>query len=85
MRAAVTKGRLDPERARRALRELVGLAMDRYPHTALLDRIWELRHNVTPYDATYVALAEYLAAPLLTADLRLANAPGIRCSVERFG
>ena len=45
-------------------------------------RCWELRDNVTTYDAAYVALAEALRVPLLTADARLANAPGIRCEVE---
>ena len=48
----------------------------------LIARCWELRHNVTAYDASYVALAEALGVPLLTADARLANAPGIRCEVE---
>jgi predicted nucleic acid-binding protein len=45
-------------------------------------RVWELRENVTSYDAAYVALAEALEAPLLTADARLARATGVRCPVE---
>jgi predicted nucleic acid-binding protein len=48
----------------------------------LLRRCWELRDNVKTYDAAYIALAEALGVPLLTADARLANASGIRCEVE---
>ena len=47
-----------------------------------MDRAWELRSNATVYDAVYVALAELLDAPLVTADSKLANAPGIRCRIE---
>ena len=47
-----------------------------------MDRAWELRANATVYDAVYVALAELLDAPLVTADGKLANAPGIRCRIE---
>ena len=52
----------------------------RYPHTPLLGRIWELRDNLTVYDAAYVALAEALEAPLVTMDGRLSQAPGIRAA-----
>ena len=51
-------------------------------HLPLLDRIWELRENVTPYDAAYVALAEDLGGTLVTADARLGRAPGPRCAIE---
>jgi predicted nucleic acid-binding protein len=55
----------------------------RYPHTgSLADAAWELRDNVTFYDALYVALAAALDVPLLTADARLARAPGLPCQVE---
>ncbi len=47
-----------------------------------MERCWELRDNVTVYDAVYVALAELLDAPLVTADGKLANAPGTRCRIE---
>ena len=47
-----------------------------------MERCWELRANVTVYDAVYVALAELLGAPLVSADRKLANAPGLRCQVE---
>ena len=56
--------------------------MERVSHRLLMERCWELRANVTVYDAVYVTLAELLDAPLVTADRKLANAPGIRCQVE---
>ena len=58
------------------------LALARFDHAPHLRRIWELRKNLTAYDASYVALAEVLEAPLLTLDARLASAPGIRTQVE---
>jgi predicted nucleic acid-binding protein len=61
---------------------LEGMRIERFTHEPLLRRIWELRHNVTPYDAAYVAVAEYLEAPLVTLDSRLAKASGIRCDVR---
>ena len=57
------------------------LGMTRYPVFALLERVWELRENLTAYDASYVALAELLNCNLLTADTRLSRAPGIRCAI----
>jgi predicted nucleic acid-binding protein len=57
------------------------LGMTRYPGIFLLDRIWELRQNLSAYDASYVALAERLGCGLLTADARLSRAPGIGCPV----
>jgi predicted nucleic acid-binding protein len=57
------------------------LGMTRYPAFSLLERVWELRENVTAYDATYVALAEALNCVLLTADARLTRAAGIRCAM----
>jgi len=57
------------------------LGITRYPAYAILDRIWELRENLSSYDATYVALAELLDCSLLTADNRLGRAPGIRCRI----
>ncbi|RMH23529.1 MAG: PIN domain-containing protein [Acidobacteria bacterium] len=68
--------------AQRALDDLAILAIVRHPHGPLLPRIWQLRHNVTAYDAAYLALAETLDAPLLTRDARLANAPGHGARVE---
>jgi predicted nucleic acid-binding protein len=69
------------ERAIQALADLALLSVSRVSHTPFLGRIWELRDNVTPYDAAYVALAEVMEAPLLTADARLSRAPGVRCEV----
>jgi predicted nucleic acid-binding protein len=57
------------------------LGMMRYPVFSLLDRIWELRENVSAYDGSYVALAEALGCALLTADGRLGRAPGVRCPI----
>ncbi|MCD0446597.1 type II toxin-antitoxin system VapC family toxin [Glycomyces sp. A-F 0318] len=72
---------LTEERAGLALFDLKELSIERVPSEALEIRIWELRHNVTPYDAAYVALAERFGAELWTFDKRLANAPGIECAV----
>lgn len=57
------------------------LGMTRYPTFSLLQRVWELRENVSAYDASYVALAELLDCGLLTADARLAGATGPRCPI----
>ena len=68
--------------ARRALAELVALPeLDRYAHRPLVDRVWQLRENITAYDASYVALAEVLRAPLVTLDRRLARAAEPFCDV----
>ena len=77
-----TEGRLDPKRAALARADLRAFSARRVSHRLLMERCWELRANVTAYDAVYVALAELLDAPLVTADRKLANAPGIRCRVE---
>jgi predicted nucleic acid-binding protein len=65
-----------------ALAAMADFPLIRYQHDLLLPRIWELRHNLTAYDAAYVALAEALGAPLLTRDRRIAAAPGHRARVE---
>ena len=75
-------GEIGDERSQEALEDFGDLPVIRYPHEPLLPRIWELRHNVTAYDATYIALAEVLGAPLMTADARLPQAPGHSVSVE---
>lgn len=81
-RRLVTTGALDERRAGLALADLRALRLQRAPHVALLTRCWELRENLTVYDAAYVALAEFLGSTLLTADARLAGAPGVHCTVE---
>ncbi len=73
---------ISAERGGEALDDLAGFRLRRWAHDALVPRIWELRRNLTAYDAAYVALAEALGAPLLTRDGRLASAPGIRARVE---
>ena len=57
------------------------LTIRRFEHLPLIRRIWDLRHNLTAYDAAYVALAEATGVPLVTADRRLANTPGNRAEV----
>ncbi|KPF97402.1 twitching motility protein PilT [Rhodopseudomonas sp. AAP120] len=75
-------GEIDGERGRAALVDFADTPVQRYPHEVLLPRIWQLRHNLTAYDAAYVALAEALDVPLLTRDKRLAAAAGHHARVE---
>ncbi len=70
------------KRAEQALSDLARLEIERYPHQSLMARTWELRHNLTAYDAAYVALAEVLDAPLITCDARLAAARGHKARIE---
>jgi predicted nucleic acid-binding protein len=72
------------ERAADARRDFTDLAIVRYPHHPLSDRVWELRHNLSAYDATFIALAETVEAPLITCDARIASAPGHAAVVEVF-
>lgn len=81
-RRLVTKGALDDRRATLALADLESLRLERVDHRPLLARCWQLRHDLTTYDAAYVALAELAGSILVTGDGRLAAAPGIRCDVE---
>ena len=74
--------RFDVQRAGQALSDLYDLRLERIPHRQLIARCWELRSNVTMYDASYIAVAELFGAVLLTADVRLAKVPGARCEVE---
>lgn len=73
------RGAIEAAHASQAVRTWQRLGVQRFPVVGMLDRVWELRHNVTAYDATYVALAEELECPLLTADRRLVGATGPRC------
>lgn len=82
LRRYAAAGTLDPQRARQSLEHLGQLEITRWEHSPLLRRVWMLRHNLTAYDAAYVALAEALDAVLLTADRRLSGAPGLPASVE---
>lgn len=85
LRRRVASGGFPAARARQAITDLRVMPLIRSPHAPLLERCWELRENVTVYDAAYVALAEALDAVLLTADQRLASAPGPRCTRELIG
>lgn len=82
LRRYAVAGELGHDRAQQALDDFLDLPIIRYPHNVFLPRIWELRHNVTAYDAAYIALAEVLPAPLVTRDASLAAAPGHTARVE---
>jgi len=81
-RRLAAAGALDERRAALARDDLASLRIERLAHAPLLERCWELRDALSVYDATYVTIAELLEVPLLTADRRLAAAPGLRCEVE---
>lgn len=85
LRRAARAGRLGDRRSGQVLTDLAALPLRRVPHLPLLSRIWELRDNLTAYDAAYVALAEALNTLLLTADGPLGRASGVRCEVEVLG
>jgi len=70
------------QRGQEALEDLDGLPLNLYPHDFLIPRVWQLRANLTAYDAVYVALSELLDAPLLTCDSGIALAPGHRATIE---
>ena len=82
LRRYAKDGELDAADAAVALEDLRSLDLQRHAHEPLLDRVWELRHNLSAYDAVYVALAEVLDTVLLTCDGRLARAPGVARRVE---
>ena len=82
LRRFVGNDRRHEERAALALLDMQALPIVRYPHGPLCARIWQLRGNVTAYDAAYLALAEVLGCALVTKDARLADAPGHRARVE---
>lgn len=75
-------GTISGRRFASAVADLEAIVLDRYPTLPLMHRAYELRANVTAYDATYVALAEILGCELLTGDQRLGNAPGPRCPIR---
>lgn len=74
LRRYASLGQIGAERSRELMGDLMDFPVRRYPHVPMLPRIWELRHNLTAYDAAYVTLAEALDAPLVTLDRRLAAA-----------
>jgi predicted nucleic acid-binding protein len=82
LRRYAASGTLTADRGAQALQDLTDFPLLRYPHDLLLPRIWDLRHNLTAYDAAYIALAEALDAPLLTRDAALAVSRGHAATVE---
>jgi len=81
LRSRVRRNELDAASAGLAVDAWGRLGIERIGVVGLLDRIWELLDNVSAYDATYIAVSEAVDAPLLTADARLAAAPGPRCPI----
>ena len=78
------RGEIDATAAGALLDDLLDFDIDFYDHDLLAKRIWELRANLTAYDATYVALAELLGVPMVTTDAKIAGAPGHRAVIELF-
>jgi predicted nucleic acid-binding protein len=73
---------VSPERAQEALEDLLVLPVKQHLFQPLAHRVWSFRHQLTAYDAAYVAVAENLGHVLCTTDRRLASVPGLRCQVE---
>jgi len=84
LRRLVREGTLTPRRAQEALDDLSALRITRYAPVLLLRKVWQLRQNLSAYDAAYVALAEELRAPLITRDKKLASAPGNAARIELY-
>ena len=84
LRRLVREGTISERRGDEALRDLLALRINRYPHFIFLSQIWHQRHNLSAYDAAYIALAERLSAPVITRDARLAATPGHTARVELF-
>lgn len=84
IRRLAARDRIDAHRSNQFLAGLATLPAERYPHTPLISRVWELRHNFTAYDATYIALAEATGAILYTCDEKLARGHAARVALFRF-
>jgi predicted nucleic acid-binding protein len=82
LRGLVHGGKFDGTAAAELIPDLMVLPVDRWHMPPLLPRMWELRDNLTPYDAAYVALAETTGAVLVTGDERIAASPGTRCDIQ---
>lgn len=84
LRGLVISDKLPADEGKRALELLGVMTLKRYDHVPLLTRIWELRHNMWPYDAAYVALAESMRVELVTVDSKLGSVPGVECVVRNL-
>ena len=82
LRGLVRGGKFDGSAAAELIADLLVLPIDRWHMSPLLPRMWELRDNLTPYDAAYVALAETTGAVLVTGDERIAASPETRCDIQ---
>jgi predicted nucleic acid-binding protein len=82
LRGLVRGGKFDGAAAAELIADLLVLPVDRWHMSSLLPRMWELRENLTPCDAAYVALAEMTGAVLVTGDERITAAPGARCHIQ---
>ncbi len=85
LRRQEAAGFVSADVAAQAHADLLDLTVERWPYELLGLRVWELRHNLSADDASYVAVAEHIGAPLISLDARLSRAPGIRCTVETPG
>ncbi len=74
-------GAVSADQAAQAHADLLDLAVEQWPYELLAPRAWELRHNLSSYDASYVALAELIGATLVTLDRKIGRAPELRCPV----
>ncbi|MGH2961196.1 MAG: type II toxin-antitoxin system VapC family toxin [Solirubrobacterales bacterium] len=84
LRGHLRAGRLSIDRAADVRANFAELTISRYGHELLMERMWQLRDNLSAYDATFVALAELLEAPLVTCDARVAAAPGTAAEVQLY-
>lgn len=79
------RGNISADQAAQAHADLLGLPVSLWPYELLSTRVWQLRKNLSSYDAAYVALAEAVTAPLVTLDRRIRRAPGITCAIDSPG
>jgi predicted nucleic acid-binding protein len=84
LRRLLREGAVSGPRADQAMQDLLDLRVTRYPHFVFLPHIWRLRHDLSAYDAAYVALTKKLGATLITRDVRLISASGRAVSMELF-
>ena len=81
LRRLVSQGVCTPLAGLMAIEDLVDMPIRRHPHEPFLQRIWELRHNASTYDASYLAMAEAYQATLVTADRKMTGVPGVEVTV----